>query len=96
MRRWRSSVTTAAELPDVILSDLGMPREDGYDLIRKLRELEPEQGGRIPAVAVTGYANADDRQRALAAGYHGHVAKPIDPVIVITAVARAAREGGSC
>jgi signal transduction histidine kinase/ActR/RegA family two-component response regulator len=74
--------------PHVIVSDIGMPREDGYELIRRLRSLPPEQGGRIPAVALTGYANAEDRDRALAAGYQVHVAKPMDPFAVIAAVAR--------
>lgn len=81
-------MAAANTLPDVILSDLAMPREDGFALIRKLHMLPLEAGGRIPAVAVTGYANADDRQRALAAGFQGHLAKPIDPVVVASAVAR--------
>jgi signal transduction histidine kinase/CheY-like chemotaxis protein len=76
--------------PDVILSDLGMPRDDGFDLIRKVRALAPEEGGRIPAIAVTGYANPEDRQRALAAGFQTHLAKPIDPVSVAVAIAGAA------
>jgi CheY-like chemotaxis protein len=80
-------------LPDVIMSDLGMPERDGYDLIRQLRALEPEQGGRIPAVAVTGYATPGDRQRVLAAGYTGYVAKPIDPTSIAKAVALAANRG---
>jgi signal transduction histidine kinase/ActR/RegA family two-component response regulator len=84
-----------ARLPDVIVSDLGMPEQDGYDLIRRLRALEADKGGRIPTVAVTGYANPGDRQRALMAGYTGYVAKPIDPRAVATAVALAAnREKG--
>jgi len=78
-------------LPNVLVSDLGMPEEDGYHLIRSLRRLRPEEGGRIPAVAVTGYANSDDRQRALAAGYRSHVAKPVDPRALVSAVADAAR-----
>jgi signal transduction histidine kinase/ActR/RegA family two-component response regulator len=78
--------------PQVILSDLGMPRDDGFDLIRKIRALPPEAGGRIPVVAVTGYANPDDRQRALAAGFHSHLPKPIDPLAVAIAVARAAQQ----
>jgi signal transduction histidine kinase/ActR/RegA family two-component response regulator len=78
-------------LPHVILSDLGMPREDGFALMRKLRTLPAHEGGAIPAVAVTGYANPDDRQRALAAGFHTHLAKPIDPVAVANAVMRAIR-----
>jgi signal transduction histidine kinase/ActR/RegA family two-component response regulator len=76
--------------PDVILSDLGMPKDDGFDLIRKVRAMAPEDGGRIPAIALTGYANSEDRQRALAAGFQSHLAKPIDPVAVAVAVARAA------
>jgi signal transduction histidine kinase/CheY-like chemotaxis protein len=76
--------------PDVILSDLGMPQDDGFDLIRKVRAMASEDGGRIPAIAVTGYANSEDRQRALAAGFQSHLAKPIDPVAVAVAVARAA------
>jgi CheY-like chemotaxis protein len=75
-------------LPHVILSDLGMPTSDGFDLIHRLRMLRSEAGGRIPAIAVTGYANPEDRQRALAAGYDGHLAKPIDPSEVALAVRR--------
>lgn len=78
------------ERPDVVVSDLGMPRNDGFDFIRKLRSLEPDRGGRMPAIALTGYANPEDRQRALAAGFDGHLAKPIDPAAVAEAVARAA------
>jgi len=82
-------MAAAKNLPHVILSDLGMPREDGFALIRKVRTLPADEGGAIPAVAVTGYANPDDRQRALAAGFHTHLAKPIDPVAVANAVMRA-------
>jgi signal transduction histidine kinase/ActR/RegA family two-component response regulator len=82
--------SAAQNRPDVILSDLGMPRDDGFDLIRKVRALAPEEGGRIPAIAVTGYANPEDRQRALAAGFQTHLAKPIDPVAVAVAIAGAA------
>jgi signal transduction histidine kinase/ActR/RegA family two-component response regulator len=83
--------STAENLPHVMLSDLGMAKDDGFVLIRKVRALAPEHGGRIPAVAVTGYASPDDRQRALAAGFSSHLPKPIDPVAVAVAVARAAR-----
>jgi CheY-like chemotaxis protein len=86
-------------LPDVVVSDLGMPEHDGYELIRQLRALEPKRGGRIPAVAVTGYANPGDRTRALRAGYTGYVAKPIDLIGIAAAVAvaanRDARDGGA-
>jgi len=66
-------------LPDVLVSDLGMPSEDGFDLIRKIRSLEPERGGCIPAIALTAYARNEDRARALAAGYEMHVSKPVEP-----------------
>jgi signal transduction histidine kinase/ActR/RegA family two-component response regulator len=80
--------------PHVIVSDLGMPKEDGYDLIRQVRALPEAEGGRIPAIALTGYANPEDRRRALVAGYHGHVAKPMDRLAVIAAIRRAALDGG--
>lgn len=63
--------------PDVIVSDIGMPGEDGYDLIRKIRALTPESGGQIPAVALTGYAGAVDESKAYAAGYQVHMTKPV-------------------
>ncbi|HEX5875995.1 MAG TPA: PAS domain S-box protein [Pyrinomonadaceae bacterium] len=65
--------------PNLIISDIGMPDENGYDLIRKIRALPPEEGGRIPAIAVTAYAGASDRRRALLAGFQTHLAKPIEP-----------------
>jgi signal transduction histidine kinase/ActR/RegA family two-component response regulator len=81
--------STAATLPQVILSDIGMAKDDGFELIRKVRALAPEVGGRIPAVAVTGYASTDDRRRVLAAGFDIHLPKPIDPLAVAAAVAQA-------
>ena len=65
--------------PDVIISDVGMVGENGYDLIRKIRSLPPEEGGRIPAIALTAYAAAADRRQALLAGFQTHLAKPVDP-----------------
>jgi PAS domain S-box-containing protein len=65
-------------LPDVIISDIGMPGEDGFELIRKVRRLPPELGGKIPAVALTAYARAEDRLRVLRSGYQMHVAKPVE------------------
>jgi signal transduction histidine kinase/ActR/RegA family two-component response regulator len=73
--------------PDVLVSDIGMPGEDGYALIRKLRLLPPEQGGRIPALALTAHASTQDRDRALAAGYQNHLAKPIKGAMLASAVA---------
>ena len=75
------------ELPDVLISDIGMPDEDGYEFIRKLRRLPPEKGGQTPAIALTGYASRKDRERALAAGYHQHMAKPVEQVDMIAAIA---------
>ena len=75
-------------LPDVLLSDIGMPQEDGYDLVRRLRARPPEQGGSIPAVAVTAYASATDRSSTEAAGYQAHVAKPFEPGDVARLVKR--------
>lgn len=67
----------AGRLPHVLVSDIGMPGKDGYDLIRQLRALGPERGGRIPAVALTGYAGADEKARALLEGFQTHIAKPV-------------------
>jgi signal transduction histidine kinase/ActR/RegA family two-component response regulator len=64
--------------PNVIVSDIGMPGEDGFEFIRKVRALPPERGGRIPAVALTAYARAEDRLRVLRSGYQMHVAKPVE------------------
>jgi len=75
------------DLPDVLVSDIGMPDEDGYELIRKLRSAPPEKGGLTPAIALTGYATRKDRERALAAGYHQHIAKPIEQSDMIGAIA---------
>ena len=73
--------------PDVLMSDIGMPNEDGYALIHKVRALAEEHGGRIPAAALTAYVKTEDRTRVLAAGYQMHVAKPVGPAELITAVA---------
>ncbi|HJX90831.1 MAG TPA: ATP-binding protein, partial [Pyrinomonadaceae bacterium] len=64
--------------PHVIVSDIGMPDEDGYDLMRKIRELAPENGGQIPAIALTGYAASVDESKAYAAGYQVHITKPVE------------------
>ncbi len=66
--------------PHVLVSDIEMPGEDGYSLIRKIRELSSSEGGQIPAVALTAYGRPEDRVRSLSAGYSMHVAKPVDPV----------------
>ena len=77
-------------VPDVLVSDIGVPGEDGYSLIRKIRTREPGRGGNVPAAALTAYARAEDRLRALESGYQTHLAKPIDPSELIATVARLA------
>ena len=77
--------------PDVLVSDIGMPDEDGYDLIKRVRETEEERGElAIPALALTAYAKASDRVRALAAGYQVHLAKPVEPAELALVVANLA------
>ncbi|MEP7050320.1 MAG: ATP-binding protein [Pseudomonadota bacterium] len=76
-----------AQRPSVLVSDVGMPHEDGYALMRQIRGLPAEQGGQIPALALTAYARSVDVERAFDAGYHGHVAKPVDPLRLVQLVA---------
>jgi CheY-like chemotaxis protein len=75
------------QTPDVIVSDIGMPDEDGYSFIRKLRALPRDEGGRIPAIALTAYARAEDRRKALGAGFQNHAAKPIEPQELVLVIA---------
>jgi CheY-like chemotaxis protein len=77
----------AAEIPDVVLGDIGMPEEDGYSLMRRIRAMPAERGGAVPAVALTAYARAEDRMQALLAGYQVHVPKPVQPAELIRVVA---------
>lgn len=81
--------------PDVLVSDIGMPEKDGYELIRQVRTLAPEAGGATPAAALTAFARSEDRRRALIAGYQTHVAKPVDPAELITIIASLAGRTGS-
>jgi signal transduction histidine kinase len=78
---------------DVLVSDLGMPDEDGYSLIRKVRARAPGQGGSVPAAALTAYARAEDRSRVLASGFQMHLPKPIDPGDLVNMVASLAGRG---
>jgi PAS domain S-box-containing protein len=73
--------------PDILISDLGMPDEDGYALISKIRALPAEQGGQIPAAALTAYARAEDRMRVLRSGFQFHLPKPVDSAELVTVVA---------
>jgi signal transduction histidine kinase/CheY-like chemotaxis protein len=70
-------------VPHIILSDIGMPGEDGYSLMRRIRARSARAGGDVPAIALTAYASAADRDAALAAGYQAHVAKPFEPAHVV-------------
>jgi CheY-like chemotaxis protein/anti-sigma regulatory factor (Ser/Thr protein kinase) len=79
--------TASDRSPDVLVSDIGMPDEDGYSLIRKLRQLEAQRGGRLPAIALTAYARNDDRQQALLAGFQMHLTKPVDAAELVAVVA---------
>ena len=82
------------ERPDVLLSDVGMPSEDGYAFIESVRALPREAGGDVPAIALTAYARSGDRTQALAAGFHSHIAKPVEPrelSAIITALVRHSR-----
>jgi CheY-like chemotaxis protein len=67
------------DLPDLLLSDLGMPDEDGFSLIRRVRALPSDRGGQIPSVALSAYARSEDRTRAMLAGFQNHVPKPVVP-----------------
>jgi CheY-like chemotaxis protein len=85
----------ARHMPDVLVSDIGMPEEDGFALIRSLRQLSDDRGGQTPAIALTAYAHQEDRVRILRAGFQVHLAKPIEPQQLISAIVRLAAKGDS-
>jgi CheY-like chemotaxis protein/anti-sigma regulatory factor (Ser/Thr protein kinase) len=80
--------------PDVLVSDIEMPNQDGYSLIRRIRALEPDRGGRTPAVALSAYSRPEDRIRSLMAGFNLHVSKPVEPTELVTVVASLAGRVG--
>jgi CheY-like chemotaxis protein len=97
-----AEVTTAASaaqaltllnqsVPDLLLCDIGMPEMDGYSLIQQIRTWSPEQGGTIPAIALTAYAGEINQQQALAAGFQMHISKPVEPEELVKAIARLLR-----
>ncbi|HYP01055.1 MAG TPA: PAS domain S-box protein [Pyrinomonadaceae bacterium] len=79
---------------DVLISDIGMPGEDGYELIRRVRALPPGVGGSTPAVALTAYARAEDRLRALRAGFEMHISKPVELTELVIVIANLTRRSG--
>jgi CheY-like chemotaxis protein len=89
-----SSATEALEVferyqiwpPDILVSDIQMPAIDGYELMRRVRDMGADCGGNIPAIALTAYSRAEDRARAMVAGFQIHVAKPFDPFELLTIV----------
>ncbi len=91
----REGLATLQRLrPDLLLSDIGMPERDGYQLIRDVRRLAPDDGGRTPAIALTAFARSEDRTRAMLAGYQVHVSKPIEPHELVATVASLAGRMG--
>jgi signal transduction histidine kinase/ActR/RegA family two-component response regulator len=83
------------DIPNVLVSDIGMPGEDGYSLIRRIRLLDAERGGNVPAIALTAYARAEDRMKAVLAGFQMHLVKPVEGAELVTMVASlAGRTGG--
>ncbi len=100
-----AEVTTAASVqealealkaarPEIMISDIGMPDEDGYELIKRVRALAAEDGGRVPAIALTAYARTEDRLRALRAGYQMHVTKPVDLPELVAVMASLIQRNG--
>jgi CheY-like chemotaxis protein len=88
----RDALRTLGRVPiDVLLADIAMPEQDGYELIREIRSAIPGRAAAVPAAAVTAHARDDERQRALAAGFQMHIAKPIDPTMLARAVETLAR-----
>ncbi|MFL6279995.1 MAG: PAS domain S-box protein [Vicinamibacterales bacterium] len=77
----------SAERVDIVVSDIGLPDVDGYDLMHRVRQLPPSAGGAVPAIALTAYARTEDRTRAFRAGYQAHLAKPIEPAELVATIA---------
>jgi signal transduction histidine kinase len=82
----------AGERPDLVLADIEMPVEDGYDLLKRIRKLPEDAGGSTPVAAVTAYASDQDRAKALASGFTTYLSKPFDPMDLVTLAARYARK----
>ena len=90
----REALEAIAEaVPDLLISDIGMPDEDGYELIRRVRALPAEAGGKIPAIALTAYARVEDRMQALRSGYQMHVPKPVELAELVAVAASLVQRG---
>ena len=81
--------------PHVLVSDIGMPNVDGYELLKRVRALGVEKAGQLPAIALTAFARSEDRTRALRAGFLVHVAKPVEPSELVATVASIAGRTGT-
>jgi CheY-like chemotaxis protein len=81
--------------PDVLVSDIAMPDVDGYELVRRVRELPADRGGRTPALAITAHAGKEVLERALGSGFHRYASKPIDVETFVATVAELGREPGA-
>ena len=79
-------IDLASFTPHVIISDIGMPDEDGYSFIRSVRTLPADEKKNIPAIALTAFARNEDRTRALVEGFNHHMAKPVEPATLVRAV----------
>jgi CheY-like chemotaxis protein len=80
--------------PDLLVSDVGMPGTDGYELLKQVRALGEARGGKLPAIALTAFARSEDRTRALRAGFLVHVSKPVEPSELVATVASVAGRTG--
>jgi len=81
--------------PQLIVSDIGMPDEDGYSLIRRVRALGENEGGSVPSIALTAYTRAEDRAKAIRAGFTLHMGKPVSPMALVSAVQHLAEHGNN-
>ena len=86
----------AQSVPDILVSDIGMPQQDGYALIEELRRMPADRGGTIPAIALTAYAREDDRRRALNAGFQAHLTKPVEAQQLLADIARLTERPEEC
>ena len=79
-----------AERPDLLVSDIGMPEQDSYALVRQIRALPPAEGGNVPALALIAYARSEDRMKAVFSGFHTHLAKPVEAAELLVLVIKLA------